>query len=67
MSGSSLTLCLLVEGREQSTTTQFCIRPSSLPLCAGWGKKREGAELEGQVVFVGEKKKKKGFDGQQVQ
>lgn len=53
MSGSSLARCLLVEGREQSTATQFWMRPSSLALLApGWGSEREkwAEKVGGRVV-----------------
>lgn len=43
MSGSSLARCLLVEGREQSTATQFWMRASTLALAvlaSGWGIKK---------------------------
>lgn len=62
MPGSSLACCLLVEGREQSTATQFWMRPSSPALSVPvsgvrkrgreLGKKKLASWWEGQVLFV---------------
>lgn len=63
MSGSSLTLCLLVGGREQSRTTHFWIRPSSPPsLLAGW---RGGFRFEGGARWslLEGRREKKGLTG----
>lgn len=71
MSGSSLARCLLAEGREQSTATQFWMRPSSLALSVegGWGvrKRRREQWVEGLgALCAGRNLKKKGHDGHQV-